>query len=101
MEFFKKDKAWFGFLLGLLFPILGFIFFTEFNEFIKGRWLPSYSGFSVRLIFIVSVMCNLLPFSVARKNRLDFQMQGIVGATLLCGILFMAYMLLPHHFFNV
>jgi hypothetical protein len=95
MEFFKKDKAWFGFLLGLLFPILGFVFFTEFNAFIKGRWLPSYSGFSPRFIFIMSVMCSLLPFSVARKHRLDYQLQGIVGATMLLAILFMMVIIIP------
>lgn len=95
MEFFKKDKAWFGFLLGILFPVLGFVFFTELNEFVKGRWLPSYSGFSTKFIFIMSVMSNLLPFSVARKNRLDYQLQGIVGATMLLAILFMIVILIP------
>jgi hypothetical protein len=95
MDFFKIDKAWFGFLLGILFPALGFLFFTEFNEFIKGRWLPSYSGFSARFIFIISVMCSLLPFSVARKQRLDYQLQGIVGATMLLAILFMMVIIIP------
>ncbi|MEN9522361.1 MAG: hypothetical protein RL065_738 [Bacteroidota bacterium] len=95
MEFFRKDKAWFGFLLGILFPVLGFVFFTEFNEFIKGRWLPSYSGFSARFIFIMSVMSNLLPFSVARKHKLDYQLQGIVGATMLLAILFMMVIIIP------
>jgi hypothetical protein len=93
MNFFKQDKGWFGFMLGIGFPALGFVFFTELNNFIKGRWLPSNAGFSLRFIIVVSVMCNLLPFAVAQKNRLDYQLQGIVGATLMCAILFMAYVI--------
>jgi hypothetical protein len=38
-------------------------------------------------------MCNLLPFAVAQKNRLDYQLQGIVGATLMLAVLFMVFII--------
>jgi hypothetical protein len=42
---------------------------------------------------VIGVCCNLLPFAVARKQRRDYQMQGIVGVTLALALCYFAYMI--------
>ena len=93
MNFLKIDKAWVGFLMGLVFPALGFLFLNLLSDFLKGKVLPSYAGFSLKFLIVMSVCCNLLPFAVARKQRLDHQMQGIVGATLFLAMLYFVWMI--------
>ncbi len=93
MNFFKIDKAWMGAILAIIFPLLGYVFFTQLSDFLRGRILPSYAGFSFRFILVMSVCCNLLPFAVARRQRRDYQMQGIVGITLMLALSFICYVI--------
>ena len=93
MNFFKIDKPWMGLLLGIIFPLLGYVFFKQLSDVLRGWVLPSYSGFSFKFIMVMSVCCNLLPFAVARKQRRDHQMQGIVGVTLALALGYFAFMI--------
>lgn len=89
----KKDTAWFGFLFGLIVPLFGLLFFHELNELLIKYVFKSGSGFTLKFILILAVCANLLPFTVARRQCLDHQMQGIVGATMLYSMCVFVYMI--------
>ncbi len=92
MEFLKTDKAWFGFLFAAIVPLIGYVFFYELNEYARTHTIMFYGGlFSKKFIYILAIFCNILPFLVAKRQRLDHQMQGIVGATLVYSILLLMY----------
>ena len=93
MNFFKLDKAWMGAILAIVFPLLGYLFLSQLSDVLRGWVLPSYAGFSFKFMVVISVCCNLLPFAVARKQRRDYQMQGIVGVTLALALCYFAYMI--------
>jgi hypothetical protein len=87
---FKQDKPWVGFLLGLMVPVFGFFFFFLLNELFQ-----KYTGKTVtfKFIIILGVCSNLLPFKIAQRQRLDLQMQGIVGSTIIMVAIVFIYIL--------
>ncbi|MCX8479566.1 MAG: hypothetical protein RIQ62_1965 [Bacteroidota bacterium] len=90
MDFLRTDKAWFGFIFGLIVPPLGLVFFMELNEYLRGHVFNG-GQLSYKFIYIMSIACNMLPFLVAKRHRLDHQMQGLVAATMLYSMALMGY----------
>jgi hypothetical protein len=94
MDFLKTDKPWFGFVFALIVPVIGFVLLSEINDYIKLHSITFYGGFfTKKFIYILSVFFNILPFLVAKRQRLDHQLQGIVGATLLLAMAVLIYFL--------
>jgi hypothetical protein len=87
----KIDKAWVGFLIGILLPLIGYVFVSLLNELLVKYVFIYGSGFSKKFTYILSVMVNMLPFLIAKRQRFDYQLQGIVGATLLWSLAVLFY----------
>ncbi len=64
---------------------------NELNQLLVKYLFKEGSGFSHKFILILAVGCNFLPFTVARLQRIDYQLQGIVGATLLYSLILLFY----------
>lgn len=79
-------------MLGLLFPLLGYLVvyfilgrggsFTDFSNSIV------HNGDLAGKVISLSVLANLIPFLYFNKYRRDLTVKGIVIATILFGILF-------------
>lgn len=93
----KNDSAALGFLVGILFPILGLIlvYFLMYNSFgfkfylniFKGE--PTFSAASKPIS--LAMITNLAPFYFF-LNRRQYQMtKGIIIATAIYGVLFVLY----------
>ena len=95
MNWLKIDKAWTGVVLSIIFSAGGIYFFTELNQmpwFLKFAF--RYGGhFSHSLVFILGVCCNLIPFSIAQKQKRHYQMQGIVGIVMVLALGYFAFMI--------
>ena len=88
----RVNKAIVGLMLGLLFPLLGYLVvyfilgrggsFTEFSNSII------HNGDLAGKVISLSVLANLIPFLYFNKYRRDLTVKGIVIATILFGILF-------------
>ncbi|MEO6833010.1 MAG: hypothetical protein ABI378_10900 [Chitinophagaceae bacterium] len=88
----RVNKAIVGLMLGLLFPLLGYLVvyfilgrggsFTDFSNSIV------HNGDLAGKVISLSVLANLIPFLYFNKYRRDLTVKGIVIATILFGILF-------------
>ena len=95
MNWLKIDKAWTGVILSLIFSFCGVYFFYELNQM---HWFLKFTfrnggHFSYSLVFIVGVCCNLIPFSIAQKQKRYYQMQGIVGVVMVIALGYFAFMI--------
>ncbi len=68
--------------MGLIFPVLFYVIFTEINNMLTGTLMPAEQGFSDQFIAILSVCMNLLPFFSYNYVQKGNAMRGILGTTI-------------------
>jgi len=84
----EKNSVFTGLVLGAIVPVLGYIAVEFIFGILTDMGLMDYvssSGASrrMRTLALIGICCNLIPFNIARKNRWDGTMRGIVFPTLL------------------
>ncbi|MBK6363225.1 MAG: hypothetical protein IPL63_04955 [Saprospiraceae bacterium] len=84
----QKDSLLTGFVLGALVPVFGFIvidfIFSLLTQYsLIEEVTSSTSGKRMRTILLFSICCNLIPFQMAKKERYDNTLRGIVFPTLI------------------
>ncbi len=95
--FLKKDNFWMGFIMGLIAPFLGFIFF-------KYRNLTPLSYLeALQYIFVepghriltaamsVSLLANAIIFTLYVNAKIDKTAKGIFAATCIYGIVILCF----------
>ena len=93
----KLNVPIYGFIIGLLLPVLGFIIvyfiWAGHGESIAdfARSLTHRSGMASKVLTL-SLLVNLIPFVYSNMKRLDYLMKGIVIATMLYALLIVLIM---------
>lgn len=83
----ERDSLPIGILLGAVTPVLGYILIDFVVKIlIKNGIIAALSGSvydsRMRTILLIAIVCNLLPFNIAKNKRWDRTMRGIVFPTL-------------------
>ena len=83
-----KNSIFTGLVLGAIVPVLGYIAVEFIFGILTQMGLMDYVSSSgstrrMRTLFLIGICCNLIPFNVARRNKWDNTMRGIVFPTLL------------------
>lgn len=78
----KKDNLFVGIVTGIVFPAIFYFLLKEINSLLQGSLLPDGEGLSDRLIAIIALCSNLLPFLAYNYSRKAKSMRGILGATI-------------------
>jgi len=83
----KRNSPIFGFIIGLLLPILGVVIMyllwghhDGFGNFLKSL---TYQRGMASKVFTLSLLPNLIPFAYCNIKRIDLTMRGIFIATML------------------
>ncbi|OJW81350.1 MAG: hypothetical protein BGO69_13705 [Bacteroidetes bacterium 46-16] len=86
----KRNVPIFGLLIGLVTPVIGFVIMyfiwghgTPFNAFVRG--LVNNHDLASKVLSL-SLLLNLLPFSLCTRKRLDYVARGILVATMLYAV---------------
>lgn len=87
----KRNISAFGFVIGLLFPLIGiFIVYLimfggmSFDGFIKEM---THNFDAAAKVLSLGLLVNLIPFSFYTYNRLDLTARGILISTVLYAVL--------------
>jgi len=88
----KRNVAVFGFMFGMILPIIGlFLLYFAFksvfntpNDYIYTLLNNPRQGFQ---ILSLSLLMNLIPFLYFSNKRLDLSLKGVVIATMLYALL--------------
>ena len=89
---FKRDSMIVGIIQGIVFPALFFFIFLEVNELlIKYYFGENATGISKRFIAILSIGTNLIPITLANKQRNTITMRGIMTSTLILTAVVVVY----------
>ncbi len=82
---FDRNAVWWGFLLGVLTPVVGYALLLVLIEQIEAAgWFPRGGGspFHTRTVILIAVCLNVLPFQWYQRCKYTQTMRGIVFATL-------------------
>jgi len=84
----EKNSLFTGLVVGALVPVLGYILVEFIFGLLTQAGLMEYvsgSGVSrrMRTLALLGICCNLIPLNIARKQKWDNTMRGIVFPTLL------------------
>jgi len=87
----NRNVPLFGFIIGLLLPILGYaivFFFWNHGTSFGGFWNTiRHDADILAKILTMSLLVNLVPFLYYNYKRLDLTVRGIVIATVLYAVL--------------
>jgi hypothetical protein len=91
MNFLKKDNLRLGLVLGLLFPLLGMIFYYYWKIY-PNAWSTffRYLVIEKRLLSSLTVVCllfNVAIFTIYVNTRRDQTAKGIFASTLIYAII--------------
>lgn len=83
-----KNSLLIGFVLGCIVPVLGFVLVEFlFQTGTDAGWIDAVTqetaGRRLRTTALIAICCNLIPFQIAKKERWDETMRGIVFPTLI------------------
>ncbi len=83
-----KNSFVVGFALGCIVPVAGYTLVDFlFTSFTQAGWIdavsPSSEGRRFRTIALIAICSNLIPFNIAKNQRWDDTMRGIVFPTLI------------------
>ena len=82
---FNRNALWAGLVIGILFPVIGFLLLYNLFGILEAKGAASGEGFSAnfreRTVAIVALALNLIPLNIYRKRRWDLSMRGVVVAT--------------------
>jgi len=84
----EKDSILMGIVLGAIVPVLGYLAIEAiFNLMSQMDLMEVVSGGAmsrrVRTLALLGICCNLIPFNIAKRNRWDDTLRGIVFPTLI------------------
>lgn len=83
----EKDAVPFGIITGVITPIIGFGLCILLNYILVAANVIDKEGeafqLSSRLILMISVCMNLIPFQWAKGQRFDNMMRGIIFPTVI------------------
>jgi hypothetical protein len=84
----EKDSILTGIVLGCIVPVLGYLGLEFIFELLTKFGLmeavsSSTSGRRFRTLTLLAICTSLIPFNVAKTNRYDATMRGIVFPTLI------------------
>jgi hypothetical protein len=86
----RRDNVFVGLGVGLFFFFTFLFVLNQMNNALVGREVEIFGiqfyGFTERLITILSVISNLLPFIVYMKAKKDDSMRGVGIVTILLSI---------------
>ncbi len=89
------NKVWFGIILGLLLPVVGYALLLTLFEQLDAMELLSSKGFSQhfrqRTLAIVALCINLLPFNYFQRRRELQAMRGVSIVTVIYGLIWLGY----------
>ncbi|MDX2134214.1 MAG: hypothetical protein SFV52_05495 [Saprospiraceae bacterium] len=91
----NRNRVITGLLVGLLLPTLGFILLYQIFKILEIKGAASGDGFSPmfreRTLSIIAIALNLIPLNLFRKQRAEDAMRGIVIASFVLVIAWVAY----------
>jgi hypothetical protein len=92
----KRNVPIFGFTIGILLPLLGFVimYFLWGHGMGIGKFISLLSDNKKEFakVLTMSVLINLVPFLYFNTKRLDYSMNGTVVATMLYAVLIVLIM---------
>jgi hypothetical protein len=87
----KRNVPIWGFLLGLIFPILGLtiLYFIKYSNTPVNKFVSAlFEDHKAAAVFLsLSLLANLIPFIYYTNKRLDYTAKGILIATMLYALL--------------
>ena len=97
----RKDTILFGVTLGVLIPFVMYAILLMINDSIDwSNLLKSLCGdnrfgnfrkFSEKLLAIMAICTNIIPFHYFRNKKMDFGLRGIVFPTVIYAMIWMSY----------
>ena len=82
----QRNTILFGIVVAVITPVVAYFVLTLLNQGLEALDLQTRSGgafsLSRRLILLMSVCANVLPFEYFRKYRFDNALRGVVVPTL-------------------
>jgi hypothetical protein len=83
----EKDSIWTGVILGMMVPAIGYLLAEALFGFLISTGVMSEAfGAGIarrdRLIALLAICFNLVPFHISKKNYWDKTMRGVVFPTL-------------------
>ncbi|MGB0863202.1 MAG: hypothetical protein ACPG19_13065 [Saprospiraceae bacterium] len=93
----KYNAVWFGIIMGIVVPFVGYAVLLMINESIGAAgWQVNgntFGGFSHKLMALIAICMNLIPFTVFQKKKMDNAMRGVFMPT-------MAYIIVWIYFYS-
>jgi hypothetical protein len=83
----ERDSIFTGLVIGAILPVIGYFLLESVFEYFNSIGALGEAvgeGFMrrVRTIGILAICCNIIPFEICKKRRLDNTMRGVVFPTL-------------------
>lgn len=79
-----------GIIIGIVLPVLGFIFFTQLYQFLESNNAATEDGltfgFRERTVALLAICLNLIPFIIFNRKFYIQGMRGIIFPTVLMAI---------------
>lgn len=89
----RYDSLLFGIAFGILVPFVGYAVLLMINEQIPAWGLEIngsyFKGFSLRLLQVLAICLNLIPFNVFQTRRMNTSMRGVFIPTIIYIMLWM------------
>lgn len=86
-QFSKYNKVWFGLILGVVVPFVGYAVLLMVNEQLGSfEWEVQgnqFEGFSEKLLRLLAICLNLIPFTWGQRQRMDNLMRGVFVPTII------------------
>ncbi len=90
----KFDKILYGVLIGILLPFIGLALLMIINEEIAQLNLETasgvFDGLSDRLIRLLAICLNLIPFTFFQRQRMDKGLRGVIFPTVIYAMIWFA-----------
>ena len=91
-----KNKIWFGIIVGLAIPFVGYaIFLTVFDALEAAELIGGASDvspqFRQRTSGILAIALNLIPLNIFQKRRFDSATRGLVLPTIGYAVFWVVY----------
>ena len=85
----KYDSILFGIGAGIVVPFIGLAVLMMINESFAGLSGP-FTGFTDKLIRLLAIILNLLPFSVFNRKRMLQSMRGVFIPTFIYALIWLS-----------
>jgi hypothetical protein len=84
----EKDSLFTGIVVGILLPVIAYFLLESVFDYLNqigylGEAVGEGFMRRVRTIGIIAICANIIPFEIARKNRYDDTLRGLVFPTLI------------------